>query len=77
MTRLVSPAGIDLISGSLVAWLLAFELEVAFLGSLPALVLELDEQLRIVIELRWGLLRYCRLPLLVACPVAGSEQNFW
>ena len=51
MTKSVSPLGIDLISGSLGAWLLAFELEVAFLLSSPALVLELDVQLRIVIKL--------------------------
>ena len=49
MTKSVSPLGIDLISGSLEAWLLAFELEVAFLLSSPALVL--DVQFRIVMKL--------------------------
>ena len=73
MTKAVSLLGIDLISGSLVALLLAFELLVVFLAALPELVLELDVQLLIVIELLWNLFRSCRLHLLVI----GSEQKFW
>ena len=77
MTKAVSLLGIDLISGSLVALLLAFELLVVFLAALPELVLELDVQLLIVIELLWNLFRSCRLHLLFDCLVIGSEQKFW
>ena len=77
MTKAVSLLGIDLISGSLVALLLAFELLVVFLAALPELVLELDVQFLIVIELLWNLFRSCRLYLLFDCLVIGSEQKFW